>query len=69
MLDILREQTASEEEESNIIYMVHTTDDLEAIVWQLYDASFRPSIKYGAGRLSWVSITVNNRTSSSRASR
>ncbi|MFM7982601.1 MAG: hypothetical protein ACKPKO_25090, partial [Candidatus Fonsibacter sp.] len=36
--------------------------DVEAIVWQLYDAGFRPSIKYGAGKLSWVSLTVNNRT-------
>ena len=29
---------------------------------QLYGAGFRPNIKYGAGRLSWVSLTVNNRT-------
>ncbi|MFM7990154.1 MAG: hypothetical protein ACKPKO_63645, partial [Candidatus Fonsibacter sp.] len=35
MLDILREQPASEEEEPNIIYMIDKTDDLEAIVWQL----------------------------------
>ena len=38
------------------------THNLEAIVWQLYDAGFRPSIKYGAGKLSWVSLTVNNCT-------
>ncbi|MFM7989048.1 MAG: hypothetical protein ACKPKO_58020, partial [Candidatus Fonsibacter sp.] len=62
MLDILREQPAREEEESNIIYMIHKTDNLEARVWQLYAAGFRPSIKYGAGKLSWVSLTVNNRT-------
>ena len=42
--------------------MIHKTDNLEAIVWQLYDAGFRPSIKYGAGKLSWVSLTVNNCT-------
>ncbi|MFM7990338.1 MAG: hypothetical protein ACKPKO_64585, partial [Candidatus Fonsibacter sp.] len=54
MLDILREQPANEEEGSNILYMIRKTDNLEAIVWQLYDAGFRPSIKYGAGRLSWV---------------
>ena len=59
MLDILREQPASEDkdEESKVLYMVHKTDNLEAIVWQLYDAGFRPSIKYGAGKLSWVSLT------------
>ncbi|MFM7980599.1 MAG: hypothetical protein ACKPKO_14900, partial [Candidatus Fonsibacter sp.] len=62
MLDILREQPANEEEESNIIYMIHKTDNLEAIVWQLYDAGFRPSIRYGARKLSWVSLTVHNRT-------
>ena len=42
--------------------MIHNKDNLEAIVCQLYDAGFRPNIKYGAGRLSWVSLTVNNRT-------
>ncbi|MFM7979758.1 MAG: hypothetical protein ACKPKO_10620, partial [Candidatus Fonsibacter sp.] len=34
------------------------TDNLEAIVWQLYDAGFRPNIKYGAGKLRWVNLTV-----------
>ncbi|MFM7985327.1 MAG: hypothetical protein ACKPKO_39025, partial [Candidatus Fonsibacter sp.] len=38
MFDVLREQPASEEEESKVLYMVHKTDNLEAIVWQLYDA-------------------------------
>ena len=42
--------------------MIHKTDNLEAIVWQLYDAGFRPSIKYGAGKLSWVSLTAPNCT-------
>ncbi|MFM7982510.1 MAG: hypothetical protein ACKPKO_24630, partial [Candidatus Fonsibacter sp.] len=44
MLDILREQPASDdkEEESKVLYMVQKTDNLEAIVWQLYDAGFRP---------------------------
>ena len=37
-------------------------DDLEAIVWQLYDAGFRPNINNGAGKPSWVSLTVNNCT-------
>ncbi|MFM7977869.1 MAG: hypothetical protein ACKPKO_01025, partial [Candidatus Fonsibacter sp.] len=62
---ILREQPTSEdeeEEESKVLYTVHKTDNLEAIAWQLYDAGFRPNIKYGAGKLSWVSLTVNNRT-------
>ena len=31
-------------------------------MWQLYDAGFRPNIKYGAWGLSWVSLTVNSRT-------
>ena len=42
--------------------MSHKKDNLEAIVWKLYDAGFRPNIKYGAGRLSWVSLTAHNRT-------
>ncbi|MFM7981426.1 MAG: hypothetical protein ACKPKO_19130 [Candidatus Fonsibacter sp.] len=31
-------------------------------MWQLYDTGFRPNIKYGAGMLSWVSLTVNKQT-------
>ena len=66
MLDNLREQPTiedkEEEAESKFIYMDHKPDNLEALVWQLYDAGFRPSIKYGAGRLRWVSLTVNNHT-------
>ena len=65
MLEIVREPSnteGKEEEESKLIYMIHKTDNLEAIVWQLYDAGLRPNIKYGAGKLSWVSLTANNRT-------
>ncbi|MFM7982609.1 MAG: hypothetical protein ACKPKO_25130, partial [Candidatus Fonsibacter sp.] len=64
MLDILREQPTvdDKEEESNIIHMIHKTDNLESIVWQLYDAGFRPNIKHYAGKLRWVSLTVNNHT-------
>ncbi|MFM7990389.1 MAG: hypothetical protein ACKPKO_64840, partial [Candidatus Fonsibacter sp.] len=62
----LREQPTiedkEEKEESQILYMTHQTENLEAIVRQLDDAGFRPNIKYGAGKLSWVSLTVNNRT-------
>ena len=42
--------------------MIHKTDNLEAIVWQLCDARSRPSSKYSAGKLSWVRLTVNNHT-------
>jgi hypothetical protein len=70
MLEILRQQSSNngeeeeekEESEEKLIYMTHKNDDLEAIVWQLYDAGFRPNIKNGAGKLSWVSLTVNNCT-------
>ncbi|MFM7977697.1 MAG: hypothetical protein ACKPKO_00135, partial [Candidatus Fonsibacter sp.] len=65
MLEISREQPTvedNEDDESNIIYMTHKTNNLEAIVSQLYDAGFRPNITYGAGKLSWVSLTVNIHT-------
>ena len=42
--------------------MIHKADNLEAIVWQLSDAGFRPNIKYGAGKLSWANLTVNKHT-------
>jgi hypothetical protein len=61
LLEILREQEGAEEEEK-ISYLIQKHDNLEAVVWQLYDAGFRPSIKYGAGRLSWVSLSINKHT-------
>ena len=45
-----------------LLYMIHKADNLESVVWQLYDAGFRSNIKYGAGKLSWVSLTVNRYT-------
>ena len=73
LLDVLRESDSSEDMEETdiskekkkvdkISYLVQKYDNLEAIVWQLYDAGYRPSIKYGAGKLSWVSLTVNKHT-------
>ena len=45
-LTILREQ--AKKEADAVIYMIHKADNLEAIVWHLYGAGFRPNIKYGA---------------------
>jgi len=59
ILGILREMGDDEEK---VVYLVHKTDNLEAIVWQLYDAGYRPNLKYGVGKLSWVSLTVNKTT-------
>lgn len=57
ILAILREEQTEEEE--RVVHIIHKTDNLEAIVWQLYDAGFRPNLKYGIGKLSWVSLVVN----------
>ena len=56
ILETLREQSDDEEK---TVYMIHKTDNLESIVWQLYDAGYRPNLKYGVGKLSWVSLLVN----------
>ena len=60
IMDVLRELGNTDEEK--VVYLVHKTDNLEAIVWQLYDAGYRPNLKYGIGKLSWVSLTVNRTT-------
>jgi hypothetical protein len=62
LLEILREQEGAEGEEEKISYLIQKHDNLEAVVWQLYDAGFRPRIKHGAGRLSWVSLSINKHT-------
>jgi hypothetical protein len=66
LLDILNEARPndstddSEEKEKKkerIVRLIHKNDNLEAIVWQLYHAGFtKPGIKYGAGKLAWVSL-------------
>ena len=42
-------------DEGRVVYLVRKTDNLEAIVWQLHEADYRPNLKHGVGRLSWVS--------------
>ena len=59
ILEILLEKGDDEEK---VVYLVHKMDNLEAIVWQLYDAGYRPNLKYGVGKLSWVSLAVNRTT-------
>ena len=60
IVEILRELDNSDED--RVMYLVHKMDNLEAIAWQLYDAGYRPNLKDGVGRLSWVSLTVNKTT-------
>ena len=69
-MEILRELADSDEDPTEgvaldgargpardrVVYLVHKTDNLEAIVWQLYEAGYRPNLKYGVGRLSWVCL-------------
>ena len=45
MLAILRAQPDNEAYAYNMIDMMRNVDNLEAIVWQLYDAGFRPNLK------------------------
>ena len=65
MLEVLRHQPENETEEDGedkLKHMIYTTDNLEAIAMQFYGAGFRPNIKYGAGKLRWVSLAVNTHT-------
>jgi len=49
-----------ETEEKKMIYLIQKKDNLEELIWQLFHAGYRPNVKYGAGRLSWISLTLNN---------
>ena len=62
LLVALRQEPVKEEETERKSYFIHRDDDLEAVVWQLYFAGFRPAIKYMAGSISWVCITANKHT-------
>ena len=66
LLEVLRNPPPKEEEEKEgeerKIYFIHKEDDLEAVVWQLYFAGFRPAIQYMAGRICWVCISANGFT-------
>jgi hypothetical protein len=62
-LQILREKQQQQQGDTEgMTYLVHRDDNLEAIVWQLHDAGLRPIIKYDTGRLTWVSLKVNEHT-------
>ena len=43
IMDVLRELGSDEGSEEKVVYLIHKTDNLEAIVWQLYDAGYRPN--------------------------
>ena len=49
IMDILRE--LGNDEEEKVVYLVHKTGNLEAIVWQLHDAGYRPDLKCSIGKL------------------
>ena len=37
--------------EQHVTYLVQKENDMEAILWQLYEAKFMPQISYQAGRI------------------
>ena len=59
LLEILRTTPGDQEK---LIHVIQKQDNLEAIVWQLYEAGFRPNIKYATGKISWITLTVNDCT-------
>ena len=52
-LNLMR-KTSKRTDEDNLMHIIHNTDNLEAIVWQVYDAGYRPNIKYGSGKTELV---------------
>ena len=59
IIRILRDIPEAEDRE--IVYLVHRYDDLEEVVWQLREGSYEPKILYEAGKISRVSLELNNR--------
>jgi len=60
ILLILR--TADEDEDSELVYLVHKYDDLEEMLWQLREAGYTPQPKYQAGKISHLFMTFNKTT-------
>jgi hypothetical protein len=48
-------------EDREIVYLVHRYDDLEEVVWQLREGSYEPKNLYEAGKISRVTLELNNR--------
>ena len=44
-MDISREMGSDDEEKEKVVYLIHQTDNLEAIAGQLHDAGYRPNLK------------------------
>ena len=60
ILHILRK--LEDEEESELVYLVHKYDDLEEILWQLREAGHTPQPKYQACKISHLVMTFNKTT-------
>jgi hypothetical protein len=61
IINILKEENNNTSDAREIVYLIHKHDNLEAVLWQLYAANFRPQIKYQSGNISHMYITVNNK--------
>ena len=61
ILEILRTTKKPEEgEETPITYLVQKDNDMEAILWEIVAAKYIPQISYQSGRISWISLEVND---------
>ena len=47
-------------QQPQITYLVQKDNDMEAILWQLYEAKFMPQISYQAGKITWLCLEVND---------
>ena len=61
MADIVDAHHGKElQQQPQVTYLVQKENDMEAILWQLYEAKFMPQISYQGGRIAWLCLEVNN---------
>ena len=49
----------AESKQQQVTYLVQRENNMETILWQLYEAQFMPQIRYQAGNIAWMCIEVN----------
>ena len=61
ILEILRNTKKPEEgDETLVTHLVQKDNDMEAILWEIVAAKYIPQISYQSGRISWLSLEVND---------
>ena len=60
ILHIIKATPLAESKVQHSTHLIHKDNDMEDILWQIYEARYIPQISYQAGRITWLCVEVND---------